>query len=668
MLVHVSLLFLPIHAIDISRQKIAAWDCNLNNTRKFTEFSLMHVSACTNISTDYQLASESDAQLIKAVTYLDISVISCQLIADYYTNYCSYSLLSGYRIWGSQNLVSGIQMKLSRSECKNAISTQKLQYQDKHYFGKMSLLTIPIPPSLTGTGWMTLRGETSSDTGTCFPDSFFVGTEFFPSHVLTMRYNIIIKNEHGVFNTRRQIISVGEINIPNQPSGKYYSPAYRNFFWEKIPAGNLTDNTWREISHGSVKIYNSRSQKHADIALFENTVINQSIAFAIRKRTSLCIHNSCRTAYELEMKYIFLVLYNVGQSKIPLEEVSGSNLNKLENLHSSLTSVFLSQELRLTASFELVSRELCKLSREIIKSNINDYIKNVLSPKYDQANHFRFHIKAGSVLYAIRCTETAVTIRSNEPDCSDLVPITYLYNNVSKDAYIDPLTYVIKPFAVHTPCSDILIHKYSLMRSDGKPFWLCKSTSGWNIDCKPPAELSPLQPDSPFLPAEKLISPNLYSTEQIQSVENLQWSKNLKDENLQDWSRFLDSVKIKKYKNKHFFHNLSHFVAPSYLTQIIYNIFLGNIWPILVANYMINAVISLVRATFKIKNLYKTTGFSKRFFVQSPIFMFLALFPINTPTETYPTCDCPCKRSSFASEISEEIEAKERQRFLANLS
>ena len=668
MLVFVWLLFNPMQAMDISSQKIAAWDCNLDNTRKFTEFSLMHVSDCTNISSDYRLASESDAQLVKAVNFFDISVISCQLIADYFTNYCSYSLLSGYRLWGSQNLVSGIQMKLSRSECKNAITTQKLEYQDKLYFGKMSILTIPIPPSLTGTGWMTLRGETSSDTGTCYPDSFFVGTEFFPNHVLTMRYKVIIKNQHGVFNTRRQIISVGKINIPNQQTGKYFSPAYGNFFWESIPEGNLTDSIWREISSGSVKIYNSRSKKHANIALFENAVINQSIAFAIRNKTSLCIRNSCRTAYELEINYIFLVLYSLGQSRIPLDEVSGSNVNKLENLHSSLTSVFLSQELRLTASFELVSRELCKLSREIIKSNIRDYIKNVLSPKYDLANHFRYHIKAGSVLYAIRCTETEVTLRNDQADCSDFVPITYTHDNVSEDAYIDPLTYVIKPHAIHTPCSDILIHKYSLMRSDGRPFWLCKSTSGWNVDCKEPVELSPLQPESPFLPAEKLISPNLYSTEQIQSVKSLQWSDNLKDENLQDWSKFLNSVKTKRFKNDNFFHNLSQFVAPSYLNQLLYNIIFSKIWPLFVANYIINAVISLLRAIFKIKDLYNTTGISKRLLINSPIFMFLALFPINLPKETHRPCDCPCKRASFASEISEEIEAKERQRFLANLS
>ena len=397
-------------------------------------------------------------------------------------------------------------------------------------------------------------------------------------------------------------------------------------------------------------------------------MINQSIAFAIRNKTSLCINNSCRTAYELEIKYIFLVLYSLGQSRIPLDEVSGSNVNKLENLHSSLTSVFLSQELRLTASFELVSRELCKLSREIIKSNIRDYIKNVLSPKYDLANHFRYHIKAGSVLYAIRCTETEVTLRNDQADCSDFVPITYTHDNVSEDAYIDPLTYVIKPYAIHTPCSDILIHKYSLMRSDGRPFWLCKSTSGWNVDCKEPVELSPLQPESPFLPAEKLISPNLYSTEQIQSVKNLQWSDNLKDENLQDWSKFLNSVKTKRFKNDNFFYNLSQFVAPSYLNQLLYNIIFSKIWPLFVANYIINAVISLLRAIFKIKDLYNTTGISKRLLINSPIFMFLALFPINLPKETHRPCDCPCKRASFASEISEEIEAKERQRFLANLS
>ena len=69
-----------MQAMDISSQKIAAWDCNLDKTRKFTKFSLMHVSDCTNISSDYQLASESDAQLVKAVNYFDISVLIRYLV------------------------------------------------------------------------------------------------------------------------------------------------------------------------------------------------------------------------------------------------------------------------------------------------------------------------------------------------------------------------------------------------------------------------------------------------------------------------------------------------------------------------------------------------------------------------------------------------------------
>ena len=97
----------------------------------------------------------------------------------------------------------------------------------------------------------------------------------------------------------------------------------------------------------------------------------------------------------------------------------------------------------------------------------------------------------------------------------------------------------------------------------------------------------------------------------------------------------MNSVKTKRFKNDNFFHNLSQFVAPSYLNQLLYNIIFSKIWPLFVANYIINAVISLLRAIFKIKDLYNTTGISKRLLINSPIFMFLALFPINLPKETH---------------------------------
>ena len=284
-----------------STTKLAVWNCALENSNTYSEFSLMNVQDCSNISSDYRLAHQLNGQIVQAVNYLDISVTKCTFIADYFTSYCSYSLLTGYRQWNSENVASKIQMKLTKTECSNALKNKILRYQDRHYYGKNDILTIQLSPSSTADGWLTLRGSTSGNTGTCIPDTFFVNNVFFPSHVLTMKYEIRIELQHGIFNTARKIIKITDLVLPNVPSGSFYSFQFGNYYWTPLPEGNLTSECWREIADGFLDIYASGSSKHSLIGVFESAYTNQSLAVALSQKTSLCIGNTCRNAYKLSM-------------------------------------------------------------------------------------------------------------------------------------------------------------------------------------------------------------------------------------------------------------------------------------------------------------------------------------------------------------------------------
>ena len=71
----------------------------------------MNVQECSNISSNYRLAHQLNGQIVQAVNYFDISVTECTFVADYFAAYCSYSLLTGYRQWSSENVAAKIQMK-----------------------------------------------------------------------------------------------------------------------------------------------------------------------------------------------------------------------------------------------------------------------------------------------------------------------------------------------------------------------------------------------------------------------------------------------------------------------------------------------------------------------------------------------------------------------------
>ena len=664
-----SILFSFVVSIHSTDQKLAVWNCALENSNTFSEFSLMNVQECSNISSNYRLAHQLNGQIVQAVNYFDISVTECTFVADYFASYCSYSLLTGYRQWSSENVAAKIQMKLSKSECDNALKTKFLRYQDRMYYGKNDILTIPLSPSNTANGWLTLRGSTSGNTGTCTPEAFFINNVLFPNHVLTMNYEIRVEQRHGIFNTARKVIKLNNIMLPNVPSGSFYSFQFGNYFWHPLPEGNLTKGCWKEIADGFLDIYMSGSSKHSLIGVFESAYTNQSLAVALSHKTSLCIENSCRDAYKLTMiRDTYIVTYNIGQSRISLDTVSGSNINKMNNLHLNVASVFLDQELRLRSTFETVARELCHNNRATILSNIKEYVNNIILPMNQIQNDARFFIKAGSVLYAIKCIQTEAMLRT-EQFCSDKVPVTFLQNNYSVDSYLDPLTYVLTPTAMRVPCSDILLQKFNLMKIDGSTFWLCRSSVGWHQECAPPEEISPLQPGTLFMPNDKTFTPSLYTEEQLESLENLQWHNNIKEETVDEWNTFLQhNVKKGSQPKRNFLHEYFKTITNPFSKLFFYNIILQHIWPLIAIQFLLTSAFSVTRLTQHIIKLYRKEKITVAFFLKLPSIIFISLFPCAPgPQELKHTCDCPCKDAEFAAHISREVENIERQRFLQNL-
>ena len=101
---------------DRNLKHLVAWNCDLKNSLQFSEFSLMRVQTCANISSQYNRPYEVMGQVVQAKKYEDMSVIECKLLASFYTAYCSYNLISGYRLWDSQGQIMNMNIQLSNSE------------------------------------------------------------------------------------------------------------------------------------------------------------------------------------------------------------------------------------------------------------------------------------------------------------------------------------------------------------------------------------------------------------------------------------------------------------------------------------------------------------------------------------------------------------------------
>ena len=673
----------PTSGIDptLNRKHLIAYNCAIKDTLQYTEFSLMEVANCANVSSQYRSSYTIKGQVIQPKTYEDLTVTECKLRASFYVAYCSYNLLSGYRLWDSRGEIMNVYIQLSASECQNALKTKTLKYTDRTYYSKQNFLSIDLSPSFTAEGWMTLRGSSDSSKGTCVPESFQLGRHLYKSHVLTMEYSVIIRQVHAVFNTVKRLIRIDDhLILPNTLTGSYFSPTEGNYHWEPIPQGNLTDNHWLEITKGDVTIHVPRNiNTSMPIAIIMATESRASIAFSLRERTNLCLFSSCRGAYKTQLKDVYLVIYqNTGESHWPFDRVSGSEMNRLLNLEASFASIYLTQEMRLTATFDRISRELCQRNRETILNNIHDYISKVLIQQDTQGSPGRYFVRAGSVLYSIKCVEQIAWLRGNTTKCYDYAPI--YYNNKNNEvvaAFVDPINYIIKPESSTRKCNDILPYKLKIMALDGSSEWICRTSTGWRIDCKAPQVLSPMHPKTLYTADDDSIMSSLYTDEQLDSLTDMQWQSSEEEVNMNEWEIYLQKVKTNNptiSTETYFEHikasidSISDIFSSSYWIKML----MKHMLPLVFLNYIVNCLLNMLKALIYIKGVHQRDGCSLSLLSRGCLAIVASLFPVfalsvfNTKPPA-PVKICPCEEDNFVDTLIREIEKKERQRFLRNL-
>ena len=669
----------PSDKESLDHKYMIAYNCAIKDTLRYSEFSLMEVGNCANVSSQYRSSWKTKGQVLQAKAFEDISVVQCKMVASFYVAYCSYNLISGYRLWSSRGQLLNVQIQLSQSECNNALETKILRYTDRIYYAKQNFLSIDLSPSFSADGWMTLRGSADDAKGTCVPESFNLGRHHYPSHILTMRYNIHIKRLHAVFNTVKRLIRINEhLMLPNIKTGSYFSPTDGNFHWDPIPQGNLTENLWLQVAKGEVTIHepvNINTSMPIAIVMAENT--RASIAFSLRERTNLCAFSTCRYAYKTQLKDIYLVIYQDGQSYWPLNEISGSETNRLLNMEASMASVYLTQELRLTATFERISRELCGRNRDLILTSIQDYVNKILIAQDTQKAAGRYFVRAGSVLYSIKCVEQVAWLRGDTNECYDYAPIHYKdANDEVVSAYVDPVSYIIKPESSVRECNDILPYKLKIIALDGASEWICRNSNGWDVDCTAPQMLSPMHPNTLYTADDSAILTSLYSEEQLDTLANMQWRSTEKEVDQDEWDLFLQKIKRENpaISTSTYFENIKNSVE--HISEIFSSSFwlgmiLKHIMPLILVNYLVNVALNMVKATIFISKTYKQEGFSMSLVAKTPLALIASFFPVfslsafNNPQQTPKTCRC--EDETFVEDLVDMIESRERQRFLRNL-
>ena len=673
-LIHTNEIFGSVSTTTEDRKKLVAWNCDLLQSLEFSEYSLIEVESCQNISSRYHTPILKNSQLIKSKDFQDLQILQCILKSSFYVAYCSYSVISGFRLWNLESQLENVFIKLTQKECENALNQSTLRYMDRNYYNRMKFIDIELSPAKTASGWKVLRGRTDAVEGTCVPESFQFNRNIFPSHVLKMKYDVTINYLPAVLNVKQRLIKINkDLVFPEISSGYFFSPILGNFYWTPIDKGNLTDNLWLEITKGEALIYKPKNNATMPIAVIK-TSNRSNFAISLTGQTNLCTLSSCRIGYKSQIADTYLIVYNLlGQSHWPLPLVSGSEVDTLLNLEATTMSIYFQKELRLSNTFDQISFELCLKNRELILSNIKGYVKNVV---YKEKNDYdyRYFLRAGSVLYSIKCFKTEAWLRNNDRKCYKDAPINYQATNGSIiQAFLDPLTSIILPNSIISPCNDILPFKLKIKNIDGSTEWVCKNHNGWTRQCTVPKVLEPLHTNL-YNSDDKQILTTLYTNDQLSSLSKLQWDNIQTKYDVQTWNNYMDKM-ITKNENlqpiDQFTKIQKRLNELSYIFDLnfIMKHFIRIILPILITNYIVNVILNLFIGFMQSRQLYKLGGFTTRFVYRCMVTLAKSIFPLSLLMEQKDQHHerCKCNDEEFVDQLIVEIESKERQRFITNL-
>ena len=646
--------------------KHIAFNCNIRDNLEFEEFSLMEVEECSNTAGQYNEPIKMEALIIKPKKSLLIEVLECKLMASFVVNYCSYNILTGYRLWNNNVLSNNIHLHLSKTECAQAVRDHQLKYMDRRYYQKYDYIIIDIQKNGKASGWKTLRGTMNAKKGTCSPDSFALMGEQYSSHVLQMKYDIDIQRVQKRFNIKNRALRLNNhLIISNIASGSYFDPAFGNFHWNSKTISNTSDLIWQEIIVGQAKLYNPKETNNTKpIAIIDFN--NNTLAITLEEKEQICIEkfHSCKEAYKTASKEIYLILSNNTNRIWNLEQITADNIDRIEEVKSSAISIFLTNSLEIENSFAQVSRNLCEKSRNLIMTNIKGYLAKL--PDNKRANQEL--IEAGSTIYATQCKEILVWLSPKDSKCYKEPRISYLDQNNNQPIYahIHPITHHIIPNSTEISCNYILPYKVAMRTIDNILEYYCRTKNGWSsTNCERPRKIKPLAIDTLYKTNTKKIHTSLFDSKSIELLNDQQWNLVNKEENSQTMLQMFEEIRNMQTKDGNVFQNMMRMAARQMINTPIQwvSVISESIQPTLTITYILNVAMGFAMIIPKLQKRTKHEALSIKHFTILFQEMLKAIFPIVIQSPH----TCRCEEEMFLTEIAKQVEDQERTKFLKDL-
>ena len=653
-------------------RQVIGYSCNLaEKDVQFGEVSLLKVQPCQNVSDQYKTSTVARAQIIQRIKTEEIEVINCKATFTVVAIYCGWDGFTS-RNWNGIEERSDIPVRITKTQCAESFLTNRMRIFDDGEFGSQKrTLTFQLEPDGTSTGIKYLQGSEEAATSTCTGREFKFNDKDFKSHVLKLKYKIIRKKGTGTLNHERQKLKLNsELATTRLQEGEVFDTAFGNFYFPPIYLGNTSTKEYAEVLRGSMELYmpnNGTLAQSIAIIIPSNRLEKQQIAVLLGEELQLCIVHKCSKAFTTHLQGIYVIIIRTGEGFHQIPEVNGEAVNMFLDIKASLGTVYLSQEVQLAGSFHRIATTLCQQSRNSIMTNMEEYALQAVGKPRGRKG--KFLLKSGSMAYVVSCAERIVELRTNLSACYEGIPIQYKLNNssVQTPAYLDPITYNIVPESKTTECSTILPVKFGILTPEGNEEWICFSPQPMTFpQCRPPQELNPMYVGRLYKANAMTIRAELYSKEQIKSIQNKQW-EGVREEVLE---RNMEKLAFEGGKGKGEYKNIRRLItgvvieASERIQAHILPWFIQVLmwaWEyvacLMVLSFVLKALNSTLSTLGRAKKIYKETSISWRLLGAITSGLFMIILPEKR-------CVCKCQTEEFAECIRKQIREAEREELL----
>ena len=664
---------------DSTSTELLAHDCSIRNGANFSQISLLNVRECQNVSSNYEEGNEIHVQIIQRLRDREIETTNCQLRITMHTAYCASNLIYT-RVWNAIESITNEPVRVTKKQCTDAFFTKTLTFDDDGRYGsKTTKISVKLRDDLTGDGVLTLRGNESLTKSSCTPESFSFMRATFGSHILRLTYHAVVQKKRAVHSFKhRKLLLAQNLATSKLQDGELYDTKHGSFFWAPINPHNGVCDDHVQILTAPGLIYTPKNHtSNYPIALIEPRGTSQpfegrNIAITLQKQENIC----GKTAFSTHITEVFVVVIEDHEPVLHLKEVGGSDVDQLVNLKAIMGSAYISSELRVSASFNSVANILCQQAREHMLTDLATYGGRNFDGQSETRLKGKLIMKGGSIIYLLNCQQVIVHLRKNVTQCHEDVPITYTNNRTgeTKDMYMDPVTYNLKPESRLTICSHVIPAKFGIMKTNGEISWVCYTPhiqSGGS--CMPPTELNPLHIDPFYTPDVNAIDTDLYNPEQLDSIDRKQWelshegtvltefvllagggnsNADTRHQGDQTSTLFLDLLDNTKHKIK-------GILFPGFFGIFVF--VFENIYSLIIINYVLNLILSFIGLIVRIrKMLEKMGGMTWQIMLTLTTGLFLVAIPLNS------TCPCQeeCFKENMKKDIMTEIRETERNAFI----